>query len=67
MGIDAGPGDLSYNPNLATATARATVSGGVVNNITLVSSGAGYTSTPTVTLSGGGSGAKFVPATATAC
>ena len=66
MGIDAGPGDLPYNPNLVTATAKATVSGGVVNNITVTGSGAGYTSAPTVTLTGGGSGAKFVPATAIA-
>ena len=66
MGIDAGPGDPSYNPNLVTATAKATVSGGVVNNITVTGSGAGYTSAPTVTLSGGGSGTKFVPATAIA-
>ena len=66
VGIDAGPGDLLYNPNLLTATAKATVSGGVVNNITVTGSGAGYTSAPTVTLTGGGSGAKFVPATAIA-
>ena len=66
VGIDAGPGDLPFNPNLATATARATVSGGVVNNITLTFSGAGYTTAPTVTLTGGGTGTKFVPATAIA-
>ena len=66
VGIDAGPGDLPYNPNLLTATAKAFVSGGVVNNVTVTTSGAGYTSTPTVTLTGGGSGAKFVPATAIA-
>ena len=44
VGIDAGPGDLTFNPDLLTATAKATVSGGVVNTITVTGSGAGYTS-----------------------
>ena len=65
MGIDPGPGDPLFDPNLATATARATVTGGVVNTITVTNTG-NYTIVPTVTLTGGGTGAKFVPATAVA-
>ena len=40
-----------------TATATATVSGGVVTAITITNAGSGYTSTPNVTISGVGSGA----------
>jgi len=40
-----------------TATATATVSGGVVTAITITNGGSGYTSTPNVTISGVGSGA----------
>ena len=38
----------------AAATATATVTGGVITTIAVVSGGSGYTSVPTVTISGGG-------------
>ncbi len=45
---------LSADFWLGTAAATATVAGGTVSNITLTSAGMGYTSAPTVVLSGGG-------------
>ncbi len=42
------------------ATASATVAGGQVTGITLTNAGSGYTSSPTVTITGDGSGATVV-------
>jgi hypothetical protein len=49
----------------ATAGAAVT-SGGAIMSIPIANPGANYTSVPTVTLIGGGSGAGFIPATAVA-
>ena len=49
----------------AAATAAATVTGGVVTTIAIVSGGSGYTSVPTVTLSGGGGTGASAIATVT--
>ena len=47
-----GPGDVVGIEHQATATC--TISGGVVNTVTITYAGAGYTTNPTVTLIGGG-------------
>lgn len=45
------------------ATATATVSGGVITNLTLNSGGTGYTNTPTISFSGGGGAGATATAT----
>lgn len=48
---------ISAPPSGTTATASATVSGGVITAITITDPGTGYVSTPSVTISGAGTGA----------
>ena len=67
-GISIGPGDsgqtiTSIVATVNTANATATLSGGTVGSIAVNYGGAGYTSAPVVTLTGGG---FTTPATATA-
>ena len=70
-GISTGPGDTgqsisSIAATVNTANATATISGGMLSSFNLSYGGAGYTSPPVVTLTGGGSGASFVTAMAAA-
>jgi hypothetical protein len=45
----------------AAATATVEVFGGQITNVTVISEGAGYTSPPTITITGDGSGATLIP------
>ena len=45
---------IQSNKNGQQATATCTISGGVVNTVTITNAGSGYTTNPTVTISGGG-------------
>ena len=56
-----------YNPATeATATATINTLSGALTSINVTNGGSGYTTAPTVVLTGGGSGTGFSPATATA-
>ena len=46
--------DIITGNNITQATATCTVSGGVVNTVTITNAGSGYTTNPKVTVSGGG-------------
>lgn len=60
---DTVPAVAILGPEIAAATASATVSGGVVTGVTVTFGGSGYTSAPTVDIVGGGGSGATATAT----